>query len=307
MVSLGQRFWNLNSRMIEKPLLWAVRDQARMRKIYDVVAPLTYRRFSDMRFSPVDLVRKECSVSALWCDRGYETSNRLIFYIHGGGFCIGSPETHCRLIAGLAGKAKARGLAIRYRLAPEHPFPVGLEDITTAYQAVLDQGWASDNIILAGDSAGGNLVLGLLQKIEALGLRAPAGAICIAPATDLSAQSPSLRINRHAERVIPAAWLRVAVKSYLPQGNVTDPLASPVFGTFTGTCPVFLSVGAEEVLRDDSRRMRDRLRECGVDVSYEEIAHVHHVWPLRFGWSAEANSAVDRMAAFAETCLGHRD
>lgn len=308
MASIAQHFWNLWAHLTEKPVLWAVRDQALMRKLYEINAPLAYRRFKDMSFEPDVLQYQEQQVPVLWCDRGHRESTKLVFYLHGGGFCIGSPKTHCRMIAALAGAIGARGLGVDYRLAPEHPFPAAVEDTVSAYRAVLAAGWNAENIILAGDSAGGTLVLALLHQIGDLGLPMPAGALTIAPATDLTGQSPSLRKNRFSEHVIPLAWLKVSLSSYLPDNpDATDPRISPVFGSYDGACPVFITVGAGEILRDDSRRMAQVLRAQEVDVSYEEIRHVHHIWPLRYGRSRDADQAVARMAAFAQRCLPARD
>ncbi len=308
MASFAQHFWNLWSHLTEKPVLWAVRDQGVMRKLYEINAPLVYRRFKDMEFKPDVLPCTDRQVPVLWCDRGHSDSSRLVLYLHGGGFCIGSPKTHCRMIAALAGAIGARGLGVDYRLAPEHPFPAGVEDSVAAYRAVLAAGWQAENIILAGDSAGGTLVLALLHEIGVSGLPMPAGALTIAPATDLTGQSPSLRENRFREHVIPLAWLKVSLSSYLTEGlNAKDPRISPVFGSYEGACPVFITVGTGEILRDDSRRMAETLRAQGVAVTYEEIPHVHHIWPLRYGRSRDADQAVAKMAEFALGCLSTRD
>ncbi|MCT8161503.1 alpha/beta hydrolase [Pseudoruegeria sp. SHC-113] len=303
MTSLAQRFWNLNARGFEKQVLRLVTNQAALRRLYDRLAPISYRRLKDMRFAPALIEAGGFTARGRWCTRGEGAQAGLLFYIHGGGFCIGSPKTHGRLVAALAGAAGLKGLAVAYRLAPEHPFPAAIEDVVEAYQAVLAAGWLPERIVIAGDSAGGNLALSLLTEAKRLGLPRPAGCMAIAPAVDLSGESPSLRENAASEMLLPEKWLGIALDGYLAGADPKDPRASPLFGDFEGAGPVFLTVGAGELFRDESRRMRDALQAQGVAVTYEEVPDVHHVWHLRFGQSPEADAAVARMGTFARACL----
>ncbi|MCZ4352176.1 alpha/beta hydrolase [Roseovarius aestuarii] len=219
----------------------------------------------------------------------------LILYFHGGGYVFGSPQTHRAMVAHLAARTRLKAILPRYRLAPENPFPAALEDALTAYRAVMDH---PGGVILGGDSAGGGLSLSLLAQICALGLRPPVGTFCFSPLTDFTFAGPSFTRNAAADAVLPAHRAADMVHMYLKGANPSDPRASPLFASFIGAGPVWLTVGDTEILADDTRRMTDSLIAQGVDVTCVIEQDLPHVWPLMHGLIPEARQTMTELAGW---------
>jgi acetyl esterase/lipase len=219
----------------------------------------------------------------------------LILYLHGGGYVFGSPRTHRAMVAHLAARTGLRAILPRYRLAPEHPFPAALEDALTAYRALMDH---PAGVILGGDSAGGGLSLSLLAQIRTLGLRQPIGTFCFSPLTDFTFSGDSFRTNASADAVLPAHRASDMAKFYLSGADPRDPRASPLFADFTGTGPVWLTVGDTEILLDDTRRMTDHLVAQGVDVTCVTERDLPHVWPLMQGMIPEARQTLTELSGW---------
>lgn len=232
------------------------------------------------------------------CHLGGDRSGGTILYLHGGGFVLGTWRVYRNLVPRLADAAGMEGVFVEYRLAPEHVFPAAPDDAWTAWRALLARGEAPERIALVGDSAGGNLALGLLHRILAEGEAPPRAVVAISPATDLTASSPSLVENRRSDMLVPYGWARRSAEAYVGGADPADPLLSPLFGSFKGACPVLLHCTEGEILRDDSRRMAEALRAQGVPVRLEEWQGVPHVWHINAGRSPEADRAVADIAAF---------
>ena len=187
------------------------------------------------------------------------SAGRSLLYLHGGGFVIGSPLTHLDLTACIALRSEARVWSLDYRLAPERPFPAAPQDVFAAYRALLDQGVDPSQVVVAGDSAGGTLALGLLVQLQQHGLPLPAGGVLISPAPDLSLPGRSWHANA------PTDWLTRELASYwiglYAQGrDPSDPLLSPIRADLSGLPPLLLQVGSGECLRDDVVELAGR---CG--------------------------------------------
>lgn len=294
MVSFAQRLVNLRARVMEKPLIATVTHQPTLRVVSGIYARVAYMTHSDMRFTPARLG----TVPALWCDQGKPRYPGVILYLHGGAYTVGGAASHKHLAARLAGVSGLRGLLVDYRRAPEHPFPAAPDDALTAYRALLEQGYSGDQIVLAGDSAGGGLAYGLLTQILREGLPKPRCIVAISPWVDLTLSGESFESNRRSELMLPASWLRRARGLYLGLTLPTNPLASPLFGDVTGAPPSLIMVGSGEILRDDSRRMAAHLRDAGAEVELFEQPDVPHIWPTHLGRSPEADAAIDRIGAF---------
>ncbi len=201
----------------------------------------------------------------------------LILYFHGGGFVFGSPRTHRAMLARLSKEARAPAALVRYRLAPETPFPGAIDDCLAAYRAVMDR---PGGVVLGGDSAGGCLALAVLAEVTRQGLTQPLGCIALSPVVDLTFAGDSIRENAQSEVVLPIERAEEMCGWYLGEADPTDPRASPLYAGFKGAAPVWIGVGDTEVLRDDTIRMAAHLRDEGVRVT-EVIAHdLPHVWPL---------------------------
>lgn len=225
--------------------------------------------------------------------------NRALLWFHGGAFVAGSPQTHLGMIARLARDARIEAIAPHYRRAPEDPFPAAVDDARAAFDALIARGLSPANIVIGGDSAGGNLVLGLLAGLLADGIR-PAGLVAMSPATDLTFSSPSLVENARHDSMLPAERQGDINLYYLAGADPADPRASPLFADFPDPPPVFLQYSASEILRDDSRRMAERLRSFGGEVTCDEWPDTPHVFTLFGGWVPEAREGIARAARFID-------
>lgn len=299
MVSLRQRFWNGFSRVMEKPLLGLIGNQRLLRVVAGIHSWTFYRRCGDMRFLPIRIGSQGHYVNAMWCDRGEPPLNAVILYFHGGAYTVGGPGSHKHWVAQLAATAGMRGLLVDYRLAPENPFPAALDDAKSAYLGLLDRGYDPDQIVIAGDSAGGGLAFALLAKLQSEGIGNPLGVVAFSPWADLRLSAASITENARSEMMIPLRWLKRTAPMYAGAAGVDDPGVSPVLAEYAeDTPPCLIMVGAGEVLVDDARAMTDRLRQAGADVTLIETPNVGHIWPIRAGLTPEADAANDRASAF---------
>lgn len=223
---------------------------------------------------------------------------KAILYIHGGGFVAGHPANHRQLTWRLAVKTNAPVYAIDYRLAPEHPFPAALEDAVAAYRTLLDKGIAPARIAFGGDSAGGNLTLALALKLKELGLPQPAALVCLSPVTDLAEPANSHETNAKSDAMFDPSIFISVPESYVPGGDVTNPLVSPLRGDVRGLPPTLFQCSDTEMLRDDSVRMAARMKDAGVDATLEVWPKVFHVWQVAADILPEGRNAIDNIAAF---------
>lgn len=232
-----------------------------------------------------------------WVGGAGSGAPRVILYLHGGGYVSGSPATHRPVTARLAREAEARVFALDYRLAPEHPFPAAVVDAWSAYWWLLGQGIAPEQIVVAGDSAGGGLSLALLLALRDAGLPMPAGAVGLSPWFDLALTATSLRTNNGLDFLNPAV-LQASATMYLGNHDVHEPLASPLYADLHGLPPLLIQCGSAEMLLDDSRRLVERARAAGVDARLEIWDGMVHVW--HFAWRIEpkARAALQGVGRF---------
>ena len=203
-----------------------------------------------------------------------------MLYLHGGGFALGSPLIYRHLTTRLAHAAKMRTLAPDYRLAPEHPFPAGLDDAIAAYEYLLNQGIEPANLAVAGDSAGGGLSISLMLACKERGLPLPGALLVFSPWLDLSMTADSVTERASRDPLIRPDDLRRYAACYLDGKPPETPLASPLCGDLTGLPPTTVYVGTEEVLFDDSERFVAAARQAGVRVHYAVGDRLPHVWPF---------------------------
>jgi epsilon-lactone hydrolase len=229
--------------------------------------------------------------------------DRTILYLHGGGFVTGSPRLFRHLTWRLAAAARARLLAIDYRLAPEHPFPAALDDVFAAYRWFLDEGVEPRRLALVGDSAGGGLALSLLLRLRDDGIALPAAAAVMSPWTDLALTGQSLRANSAADPMLDAAMLPRLVGAYLAGADPLDPYASPLYGDPAGLPPILLQAGGDEILRDDTTRLAERLRLAGCEAVLEIWPRMPHDWHVFASLMPEARRAIARIGRFLDVRL----
>ncbi|MEZ5720279.1 MAG: alpha/beta hydrolase [Paracoccaceae bacterium] len=232
--------------------------------------------------------------------------DRRLLWFHGGAFMGGSPRTHARLIARVAGLTRLEAIAPDYRRAPEDPFPAAVEDARTAFDTLVARGFRPDNIVIGGDSAGGNLALGLLAGLLAEGTR-PAGVVALSPVTDLTFSGASVAENLGLDPMVPGDRTEEARRYYLVGAEATDPRASPLFADFPNPPPVFLQYGGLEILRDDSRRMAEKLRAAGGEVVTDEWPDAPHVFTMFDAYVPEAREGLARVARFIDGLWAGRD
>lgn len=226
-------------------------------------------------------------------------ASRRLFYVHGGGFVACSPRTH-RPITGALARRGFTVFAPEYRLAPEHPFPAGLNDVIAAWTAFRAAGPAS----LAGESAGGNLALSLMLAARDRGLPLPSAACLFSPVTDLAALDGSRVSNGRRDAMFHARSIAEVAPLYVGEGDPRTPLASPVYGDPTGLPPLLLHVGDREILRDDAVRVADRAKAAGVETRLRIFPVVAHAWQFADQMLPEAKASLDEAAEFLKHHAG---
>jgi acetyl esterase/lipase len=242
-------------------------------------------------------------VDAEWIVPADAPEDKAILYFHGGGFRLGSIASHRDLIAGIAEASGCRALAINYRLAPEHRFPAAPEDALTAFDWLRAQGFAADNIALAGDSAGGNLVLTTMLGLRDRGEPLPTAGVMMSPWTDLAATGESYQNRAAADPIHQRSMILALAKNYLGEGgDAFNPLASPLYADLTGLPPLLIQAGDRETVRDDATMLAAKARAAGVDAElqvYDGMIHVFQMF-LEIPQAAEAIAAI---AAFLRRYL----
>ncbi len=296
-MSLRLRLLCAFSRLFIKPGLAMIGDVRKAR--------LRFERMAGLMLKPPPLAMLYRSVfegpsddrKMLFARCRVKDENTIILYFHGGGYVLGSPESHAALCAWLSSYSGMEVSAPDYRLAPEHPFPAALEDAEAAFEALRGKGYPAHRIILGGDSAGGGLALALLSRLLRRGIR-PRALFAWSPWTDLTLSGESLLRNERSDCVLPSSRI-VEMRDYYAGGaDPHDPGLSPLLAEFPDCPPVLLQASQSEILLDDSLRMEARLREQGADVRLETWPGAIHVWQLYAGWLPEAREALENTARF---------
>jgi len=237
-------------------------------------------------------------VKAEWVSAPDAEAGRAVLYLHGGGYVIGSINTHRSLAARLARASRARVLLIDYRLAPEHPHPTAVDDSVAAYRWMLAQGLKPARIAVAGDSAGGGLTVATLVAIRDAKLPLPGAAACLSPWVDLEGVGESMTTKADIDPIVQKAGLVRMAVAYLGGKDPRTPLAAPLYADLSGLPPLLIQVGTAETLLDDAARLAERARKAGVTVSYEPWEDMIHVWHLFAPMLDEGQQAIDRIGEF---------
>jgi acetyl esterase/lipase len=219
-------------------------------------------------------------------------------YLHGGGYVMGSINTHRAMIARISRAAKARCLALDYRLAPEHPFPAAVEDATAAYRWLLAEGYKPNKIVIAGDSAGGGLTLAAVLALRDAKTPLPAAAVPISAWSDMEGTGASMKSRASRDPMVANGPLFDMAKAYVGTGDRKNPLASPLHGDYQGLPPMLLQVGDAEILLDDSTRVAEKAKAAGVKVDLEVWDDMVHVWHVYAKILPEGQQAIDRIGQY---------
>jgi acetyl esterase/lipase len=240
-------------------------------------------------------------IPAAWFGPPDPLPHAAVLYLHGGAYIMGSIDSHAGLTSSLARRSSVACLSLDYRLAPEHRFPAQLEDALAAYHWMMDtHNIPASRIVLAGDSAGGGLVLSTLCAVRDAGLPLPAAAVCISPWVDLEGLGDSAVTKVEADPMLRIGDLAPFRRLFLGNAHPRDPRAAPLYADLTGLPPLLIQVGENEILLDDATRIATRAREAGVDVTIEVWPGMVHVWHLFAPILDEGQEAINGIAEFVQ-------
>ena len=223
--------------------------------------------------------------------------DRVIVYLHGGGYVMGSPASHRGAAARIAEVSEARAFSVDYPLAPEHPYPAALDAVLAVWQALLDGGTDPAKAVLAGDSAGGGLAIAAAMRARDEGRRLPGALVLISPWVDLTCSNETFATNAATDPLVSPA-LRERCDAYAPGMDVKQPYLSPLYGDPAGLPPTLIQVAATECLLDDGRLLADALSAAGVDTTLEVWPDAVHAWHIFAPVVPEAMAAIDAVGSF---------
>ncbi len=229
---------------------------------------------------------------------GETSSGRAVLYLHGGGYVIGSPNTHKELTRRLSVAADADALVIDYRLAPENPFPAAVEDAVSAYKWLIGQGCDPADIAIAGDSAGGGLTVAALVSLKEQGVSLPACGVCISPWVDMEGLGESMTSRAALDPMVQREGLVAMGESYLNGADPRTPLAAPLYADLSGLPPLLIQVGTSETLYDDATRLAEKAEAAGVETCFESWEEMTHVWHLFAPMLDEGQRAIERIGEY---------
>jgi monoterpene epsilon-lactone hydrolase len=234
-----------------------------------------------------------------------EKPQLTIYYLHGGGFTAGSPAHYRPFTAALSRAAGARVFALDYRLAPEHRFPAAVDDAVRGFRWLIKNGHSPDNIVIGGDSAGGGLTISTLISLRDAGEQLPRAAFCFSPWTDLACTGKSMATNDNRDPMFYSEFVCRTALVYLGFTSPGNPLASPIYADLSSLPPLLIYAGSTEVLLDDSVRLSERAKECGVKVDLRVGEDLPHVWPVFVGYKIpEALAALAEVGEFIRAQIG---
>ncbi len=269
-------------------------DVARVRRRLDGISRLLKRAF----FVSVKAT-EVAGLKAEWLRPWRAPQEKVLLYLHGGAYLVGSCRTHRQLVSHVARAAGLNALVPEYRLAPEHPFPAAIEDAVRVYRALLADGFRPDDIVVAGDSAGGGLSVAMLLSLRDAGDPMPAAAVLLSPFLDVTASGDSATTRAAIDPWFDAKDMVIVARNYC--GAETDPrnpLVSPVFADVAALPPMLIQVGDDEILLSDSTRFAEKLKAAGRDVELEIWPEMWHVFQLFIGKMPESRRAIKRIGQY---------
>ncbi|MEO1201950.1 MAG: alpha/beta hydrolase [Pseudomonadota bacterium] len=234
-------------------------------------------------------------LSVEWLIPAGATGDKVLLYLHGGAYVLGSAHSHRHMVSYLARAGNVAALMPEYRLAPEHPFPAAIEDAVRVFDALLADGYAPDNILIGGDSAGGGLAVATMLKLKEEGKPMPGAAFLLSPWLDLSASGETMQSRADHDPWFNAADIPIVARYYCGDEDVTDPLVSPVYADVAGLPPVHIQVGNDEILLSDATRLADKLKDAGGEVDIEVFDEMWHVFQAFLLVVPESREAIDRL------------
>ena len=243
-------------------------------------------------------------VAGEWIVAPGAPEDRVLLYLHGGGYVIGSVRTHRAMISRISRAGGIRALGLDYRLAPEYTFPAPVEDTISAYRWLLSRGISPRKIVIGGDSAGGGLVVAAMIALRYLGEPMPAAGVCISAWTDMEATGESYTNNAEVDPNVSKERILGIARVYMGDKDHRAPLASPIHADLHGLPPLLVQVGSIETLLDDSTVLVERAKAAGVDAKLEVWDDMPHVWPQYAHILPEAQQAIDHIGEFIKKHIG---
>ncbi|CAO4165304.1 alpha/beta hydrolase [Methylorubrum extorquens] len=256
----------------------------------------------DVRVEPIDAY----GVPAEWTSTPAADGERVILFLHGGGYVSGSLKSHRHMVAQAGREALGRTLALGYRLAPEHPFPAALDDALTGYRFLLASGIAPARIALAGESAGGGLALATALSLREAGLPLPGCLWLSSPWVDLALTGASMESKAAVDPLLGRTYLSELASLYLNGADALGPLVSPINADLAGLPPMLIQVGSAETLLDDSVRLAAVAGATDIAVHLEIWPHMIHAWHLFYQDVADGRRSLASAGTFIESRLDGR-
>ena len=290
------------------PLNKKFRRQLRITRFMNAYLPLSFMRFIIKKSAnrvklPEGVTREKIIVNGVRCEwltpQNY-SQDQILLYLHGGGFIIGLTSLHLEMIAYLVTKMKIRSLVVDYRIAPEHPFPASLEDCVNAYKWLMANGYKAENIVIAGDSAGGNLALTSVMKLRDEGEKLPVAVACLSPVGDMAKRKDAYQ-KRYDPVLHPRASKRYN-RAYIVNNDPLNPLISPNYGSMKNFPPLLIHCGENEILKDDAIQIEHNAKESGVDVQLKIYPGMFHVWQI-YHTLPQTKDSLDEVIAFLTAYL----
>lgn len=225
--------------------------------------------------------------------------DKILLYLHGGAYILGSRRTHRQLVSHMAREAGITAVMPEYRLAPEHPFPAGIDDAVAVYRALLEAGYLPQDIVISGDSAGGGLTMATLLALRHAGDPLPGAAVLLSPFLDVTGSGESVTTRADIDPWFNPEDLPVVARYYCPdETEWRNPLVSPVFANVAGLPPMLIQVGDHEILLSDSTRLANKLAKAGVDVELEVWPEMWHVFQFFVGKMPESRQAIVKIGDY---------
>ena len=251
-------------------------------------------------------VSEIAGLHAEWYRPESPVSGKVFLYLHGGAYALGSCDSHRALATHIARASNVATLLPEYRLAPENPFPAGLQDCVAVYKALLEMGYSPKDIIVGGDSAGGGLTVATMLQLRHDGVSLPRASILLSPFLDMTASGESMKTRAAQDPWFDPENISVVVGHYCPEEDLHNPLLSPVFANVAGLPPTLIHVGDDEILLSDSTRIATLLKEAGVEVELTVYPELWHVFQLFIGAMPESRASVDAIGAYIRAAFSEQ-
>jgi monoterpene epsilon-lactone hydrolase len=268
---------------------------------------LMFEQWGDITGEPggVDYIEEDCNgVLCMWANPKGATTDRVLICTHGGGYVCGSMYTHRKVFGHLAKATGCRALILHYRRAPEATHPAQVEDAVKVYSWLLDQGVKPEHIATTGDSAGGALCTTMLLAIRDQGLPLPAAGMPMSPYYDMEFTGESMQTKADVDCLVSKEIAQTMAGTFLGDASPKDPLANPFYADLKGLPPLYIQVGNDETLLDDSVRFEAKAKEAGVEVKLDIFPEMQHVFQFMAGMAPEADEAIQQMAAWVRPKIG---